>query len=338
MHTRCRYWAILVVLLQAASAGCGDSDSERASVPPVTTSEQAVEAIQRLGGRVSGEPIDRVSFEKAGLADADLPVVARYLQLLPALDTVDLSYNRLTGQTLDGLGQLDRLSTLYLNGNPLDDASLAVIGRLTGIRNLDISDTPASDAGIQKLAANQNLVELSLQQTGITDASAAVLGTISNLAVLRLYWTNVSDASLGELRGLAHLRHLQVCGTKITLSGLTEGGGFGALQTISIYGMGETIIDDRALGSLAKLESLRELVPYESELAEHGLEETTGIVIVRALSRVNVTDAGLKALEPLKTLRILEIDSPHEFSAEAIASLRNALPSAQIKLNRKTID
>ncbi|NQT12030.1 MAG: HEAT repeat domain-containing protein [Planctomycetes bacterium] len=184
--------------------------------------EQAVDAIQRLGGNVilgdetpTPQWLKRLVFPKVVVVDlagtkatnADL---ARLKGFLKPLETLKLDHTKITTGGLEHLAGLSALETLSLAGTGASDADLAHLKPLGALVQLDLSGTRVTDAGLQHLAALARLEVLNLSDTQVTDVGLQHLRGLIALKRLHLEATQISAASVGHLENLTRLQTVTV--------------------------------------------------------------------------------------------------------------------------------
>ena len=113
----------------------------------------AVEAIQRLGGKVD--------YDGEG---ADRRVVKVYLHQTPVTDD-DLAV----------LEKLPKLRNLFLGQTKIGDAGLVHLEQATELETLSVNATNLTDAGLKSLEGLKHLKTLNLQETRVTAAGVAQL-------------------------------------------------------------------------------------------------------------------------------------------------------------------
>ena len=137
--------AVLGVALVAlvVCVGCG---------PPKPTQEEAVAAIEKLGGKVEvDENNDVVNVNLGGTKITDAGLV--YLKGMQKLKVLGLSGSKITDAGMAHLKGLTKLEGLDLKGTKVTDAGLAHLN-LKGLRNLGylvLGNTYVTAAGIKKL-------------------------------------------------------------------------------------------------------------------------------------------------------------------------------------------
>jgi hypothetical protein len=227
-----------------------------------------------------------------------------------------------TACTSDGLkvlAQLPRLGMLGCEGKLCDDVGMRHIGDLPHLRMLMAQGTVASDAGFIALSRSQTIEHIwGRDSDNLTGRGFAAMAAMPALQGLAVDCKQVDDASLATLpsfpalRGLVPMNvldegfvHVGRCekleklwcmycrdtGDRATelISGLTQ---------LKTYYAGKTLITDKSLEILGRMNSLEKLE----------LWETAGI-----------TNAGLAALASLPRLREIEIGGARGVTREGLA-------------------
>ena len=133
MTTLQRLLVSLWVLCLVALAGCNS-----------TPEQQAISAIQKLGGTVESE------------ADGGIKI--------------DLTGRIVTGNALAPLKDIKHLHTLILTASPVSDADLQHLQGLQELKDLNLNLTKVTDAGMKYLAGLKTLEMLHLVGAKLTDA------------------------------------------------------------------------------------------------------------------------------------------------------------------------
>ena len=127
-----------------------------------------------------------------------------------------LSWNRLSGEIPEELGNLTNLTRLYLGFNELSGAIPAELGSLTSLatlrldRNLLSGDIPA---GLGNLT---NLTELHLSYNQLSGEMPEELGNLTNLTTLELNDNQLSKGIPEELGSLTNLEILRLSSNRLT--------------------------------------------------------------------------------------------------------------------------
>jgi CHAT domain-containing protein/tetratricopeptide (TPR) repeat protein len=262
----------------------------------------AVEAVRKLGGQVTFEPLLTVNFNGIRLTDAGL----KELKELKSLERLGLNGTQVTDAGLKELRELKSLQDLDLGGTQVTDAGLTELKQLKSLQWLYLLGTRVTDAGLKELKELKSLKALSLNRTQITDAGLTELKELKSLHTLDLSGTKLTDAGLKELKELKGLRLLHVADTKVTDGGLKE---LKELKSLQNLNLGGTKVTDAGLKELKELKSLQTLGLNNTKISDAGLKELKELKSLHTLSlnRTQITDAGLKELKELKSLVTLDV-------------------------------
>jgi hypothetical protein len=301
--------------------------------PPADPSlEQAIEAVRKVGGKVTrveqapGAPVVAVYLNDTKATDDDLRVLAAFKQL----KTLDLGHTPITNAGLqrvaglaelkvliapgikatdDGMkyvGELKDLETLNLKFTPVGDAGLGHLAGLTRLHTLDLSGRKVTDAGMPSLGKLRNLFHLGLHDTAITDEGMKSLAALTAMGNLILTSSGaVGDEGMKSVARMRRLRLLDVFGTGVTDRGLKELAGLPRLFSLNL---GKTGVTDAGIRSLAGLAELQWLDLSYTDVTDEGLK---GLARCRRLTNLNlqsarfVTNAGMKELAGLPQLKHL---------------------------------
>jgi len=137
--------------------------------------------------------------------------------------------------------------------------------------------TKSPDEKVKEIAADRSITSLDLSEMQVTDAGLKELAPLTNLTELHLPFTSVTDMGLKELAPLTQLTTLTLGGRELT---------------------------DQTLRVLREI-NLLHAVPWATALGER--PSNAEKVFSLNLSRMPVTDAGLKELAPLKHLASLNL-------------------------------
>jgi hypothetical protein len=276
--------------------------------------------------------LEDLELPKSSLTDEGLATVGNMTQLKRLRMVNGAQY---TAQGLSHIAKLGQLEDLGVSGQAVTDESVDVIARCGGLKKLWISDAPLSNAGVAKLAALKSLEDLGLADTQVTIGGFNALGALPGLKKLFLY--NVPEG-----------------GPALDLGGCT------ALEYLTLYTAKNGAVRDQDMACLEKLTHLRSL-QLSAAVSDAGLKHVSGLTDLGNLIVANsdqnaqagakVTDAGLahlsglnrlisltvagdfngsglKHLQGLQTLNVVEVYSTREMDAKAVADLRRALPGA----------
>ena len=162
-----------IVLLLVAILGCGSDTNPAAE--RVETHEQAIAAIEELGGEVTLSP--------------NRPVVS-----------VNFNRTKVTDEELLHLKALASLQTLWLQNTNITDAGLVHLKALTSLRVLNLAGTKVTDSGLEYLKGLTSLRVLNLAGTNVTDSGLVHLKGLTSLQKLWLYDTNITHEGVKRLQ------------------------------------------------------------------------------------------------------------------------------------------
>jgi len=134
--------------------------------------DRAVRAIKGLGGSITrkdktpGSPVIGLRLWGPEIRDAEL----KELAFLKQLQSLNLSFTKVTGAELKNLAGLKQLQSLDLCGTQVTDAGLKELTVLKHLQTLDLNWTSVSDAGLKELATLKHLTSLELSGTQVTAA------------------------------------------------------------------------------------------------------------------------------------------------------------------------
>lgn len=154
--------------------------------------------IRRLVGDEPFQFITRVNLMNGRTDEAVMAALASQ----DRLESLGISYPRLTDQGFATLEGLTGLRELTLYGESVGDAAMVHVGKLVGLTELDLQRTNVGDAGLAHLAGLRHLEYLRLEHTRVSDTGMATLAKMRNLKVVGLSSTKVGDAGLARLHGL----------------------------------------------------------------------------------------------------------------------------------------
>ena len=223
-------------------------------------------------------------------------------------ESVDLSYNELTVETLTGLKEVKDLQALKLNTTQLSDDDLAHIKELATLESLGLANTQVTDAGLAHLKELKALKTLDLSYTQVTDAGLPHLQGLTNLQILDLPLTKITDTGLEQLKEMTSLVLIDIRLTKVT---------------------------DAGLAHLAGMENLKSLNLAANQITDAGLAHLKGLAGLTALDLgyTQVTDAGLAHLKELTNLQTLNLKRT-QVTDEAVAQLQESLKGCQITTSK----
>ncbi len=320
--------------------------------PLTDESSRVPQIIKDVGGDKLPILVRYVSFSddsKKLLTDSDLPL----LRAFPDLTGVYLTNQQITTEGLRQLAGLN-LEWLGLAGTRLGSGrgssittgnDLEPLKRLTDLDYLDLSRTCVVDADLAALSDLRKLRNLNLSDTRITSAGIAHLSKLSDLRDVDLSGTQVDDdigARLGHLKsGLT----LDLSRTKVTGRGL---------QNLKVGGirlkLQETALDDEGLRciSLMPTTTVLGIDISRTKVSPRGLDHLKALPLLHHLEmngphfnddhlaavasfpglsdlillETQVTAEGIRKLEQMKELRVLNFDADLLKGPHVIESLR----------------
>ena len=152
------------------------------------------------------------------ITDADLA----HLDMLPALQELQLWSPRVTDAGLVHLEKLTALRVLALSGTQVTDAGLVHLEKLTALKYLYLGATQVTDDGLVHLEKLAKLGRLDLSGTQVTDAGLVHLEKLIALRNLGLSGTRVTDVGLVHLEKLTKLEYLYLRRTLVTDAGIAK--------------------------------------------------------------------------------------------------------------------
>gem|GEM_PF-325538 len=221
----------------------------------------------------------------------------------PNLIDLDLSSNtNMTNGLVKIISELSKLERLTLVQNKVNDIGAQRLAKLKGLKSLDLrGNMESGDMALEIVADLPKLTAFKHRSTAVSDTGLEYLGRNQSIESLLLQDFIISDRSGEFLAKLGKLSQLEIFRCQ----------GFGSDGVVALKGMGLTRltlrdlpnVDDRAMDVFDDLPKLRRL--YLHELA-------------------SVSDSGLKHLEGLKSLELLDIWTVPQMSdatIDVIASL-----------------
>lgn len=204
----------------------------------------------------------------------------------PNLIDLDLSSNtNMSNGVVKIIADLGKLQRLTLVQNKVNDIGAQRISKLHELRALDMrGNMEAGDMALEIVGALPKLTAFKHRSTAVSDSGMEYLANNQTLESLLIQDFAISDQSGPHLAKLSKLSQLEIFRCQ----------GFGSEGVLALKGMGLTRltlrdlpnVDDRAMEVFDDLPKLRRL--YLHELSSVG-------------------DNGLKHLEGLKTLELLDI-------------------------------
>ena len=263
-----------------------------------------------------------------------------HLRTIPSLKILTLINMPIKDAGVRHLSGHKGLEALCLNRSQITDRGLASLGRMRSLKKLEISGVSAYDPftrkGIKFLAQLASLEYLSLEYISVSLGELEYLNTLKNLKDLRLDIIRQGDSAL-NISGLTKLEkldlniHTERGKGKIYRDALQD-------QDVAIFSQLSSLKDlkcnmkkvsEREVRGLANLTRLERLSVVTS-LNDNALACLIPLTKLQVLTiNGNFSDKGLKHLEGIKSLRSLWIDTPNDFSPQAVQQLFAVLPNLQ---------
>jgi len=293
-----------------------------------------------------------------GLATADV------LAELKRLERVDLSIVAKPDQFLEKISGLENLRSLGLGGISdtgfITDAGVKQVVKFKNLERLTLGETELTDAAADSLAQLSNLESLTLGSSNrtavrMTEEGIAKFTALKKLRYLSLMCNQkrgkLTFSGASRLNGLPQLDELWYFGLlprpdekpldfsnlpqieKVNISGLRGKDLAGLanctkLRWLSV-GFPNGDVTDADLTYLAKFPLMERLTISSSGsgVTDAGLVHLQGMTHLHDLSiRGNITDAGLRQIETLKSLGTLSLGTPGTLNPSAVSHLNQSLP------------
>jgi len=273
----------------------------------------------------------------------DDSAVATIVKSFPKLTVLDLSSNsNMSNQVLKMIAELKGLQQLILVQNRFNELSTRRLSKLQDLRVLDLrGNMEAGDMTLEVVAALPKLKALKHRSTAVSDNGMAYLSnntSLENLLIQDFAITNQTGKHLAKLQKLTQLEifRCQGFGSEgvLALKGLN-------LQRLTLRDL--PIVDDRALAVLRELPKLRRFYLHEiSGISDSGLKNLESLQALELLdiwSIPQMTDATLDVIAKLPNLKELTIRSTAVTDA-AVAKLLDMpkLESLTFKENGSVTD
>lgn len=219
---------------------------------------------------------------------------------------------------------------------PLPD-QFRLVADLQGSVHVDLAATWVTDKDLESLSRAANITGLDLEATQVTDAGLRHVGRLTNLTRLNLRDCPITDAGLAHLRDLERLQTLSLQGNKtdesvrITDAGLAHLAGLKELRSLNLTCAAVT---NAGMAYLTGLAHMKELCLADTQIGDDGLALLAGMKNLQRLNLWhvrNVTDAGLRHLRGLQSLRFLVLIHT-KVTLHGVEGLKKDLPSVQVRL------
>ena len=225
------------------------------------------------------------------------------LQLVPALQRLDLSGCTISSNAMDSIGSLIELDTLILNRCALTDISSFT--QLTKLTVLQLADNTLEDISVVSLMPNLQIIDL----TNNPITSIAALSACNQLSIVNI--TGCSVSKLGSLSDKSTLTAVYASGNQ--LKSIDD---LASCKALSILEVSDNFIDDiqvlASLPALTRFEGdqnlITEIPDFDEDdcvLAYFGvdynqIEDISGLSGIHTLNYVNADYNKIKDLSPLE--------------------------------------
>jgi len=234
-----------------------------------------------------------ISLKQCSLNDSDLRC------LYGSTNAIELSVaekNMTEGGVLD-LREANPAWSVRFHGGPYANSSLgqnvnyipSVLG-MPETKKLAFSGSHITDATLDLLNGGTNVTEVILTACAVTDLGLVHLQSLKHLESLSIIEVKISDEGLRAVQGLENLRWVNLNATNVRGSGLkylpkkiktlnlmhtfTNDAAvhLARFEELGTLYLGGPLISDEALDDLAKLDSLRTLVLWDTAVSKAGLD------------------------------------------------------------------
>ncbi len=290
--------------------------------------------VLRVG--LGGRPIKDADFRPleglqriVGINLLNAPVTDRALESLakvPRLEWLQLDGTRITDEGVRHLAQLQRLQTLHLNRTAVAGTGFAG-WRGSHVRTLHLDDN-VTDAGVKEIAGLTEPRELSVGGWHLTEDGVRWLRSLK-LETLRFIAPSATDKIVEPLVEMKQLTHLGLGAGRLTDEGLKR---LSAMDQLKILALGGTAITNDGLAHLRPMRlTVLSFWPGTPQISDAGLKHLQELKTLRSLNLVgtSVTDAGIPELARMTWLTHIYLNET-KVTAAGIAELRKALPKCRI--------
>ncbi len=227
-----------------------------------------------------------------------------YLRRMRNLRTLKIIDCTVEDKWTENLAELPLLE-LSLAGSEVTGSCAHELARIQSLEILDLNRSNFTDDGITPLSKLPALQLLNLNNTRVTDASADALSKLQNLRTLRVAWTHITSDSLALIAKLNKLHWLDFGNNKINSAQDLEL--LKTCKTLRKLNLSRCQLKNSDLVSVSRISQLDDL----------------------ALDGNEISDAGIKALATLKSLKKLSI-LDCKVSVDGVERLKKLLPNCEI--------
>lgn len=260
-----------------------------------------------------------------------------HLKNLTSLQELELPNKELTDEGFGHLAQMDSLTKVDIT-TEMTDKTMAKLPGMKSLKDLSIYSKKITEAGMAELANCSSLRSLSLYKCSGTDAGLSRVAKIKSLTRLTIVGIRLSGERLDVLKDLPNLTSLSFTGTDIGQPGITNIAGLKGITRLSLSLPNSTSFGDKDLATLSAMSSLKFLRVSHPE-AEDSFITDQGLAYISTLTGIehlllgvnceNVTDAGLKHLEALTSLKDLNLPNSR-ITRAGVERLQKKIPGVTI--------
>ena len=237
-----------------------------------------------------------------------LPAGLKSLAAATSIRNLDVTATRVDDEVLGAIASsINGLESLNLNGTKISAGAGASVSQLAGLKSLNLSGTQADDTTVAALTGLP-LENIILAKTRITDTSIQALIKMPTLKELDVSTTGVTGAGFKGINR-SQISSLNVSGTQFGTMGFAALKGCRKMETLHAYRAG--LVQNKAANVFRSMPKLRVLNVGSNTLANPALEVFfKGHPALEELHLSNhkqISDAGLRSLVGIKTLKLLNV-------------------------------
>ena len=242
-----------------------------------------------VGGKWTLDPprgIDLCSPPNRYAPPADFPTPTQKdlgpLADLRHVETLSLTGEFITDETLQLLENMEILSELSLVSTRVSDKGLKTLGKLKGVRRVRISGTAINltPVGMAALAEMPSLENVTLTSQHVTDAGLVALAKNKKLKGVAIIesgrgGSKLTDAPLNAVAGLPQLENLGLPWSKITDQGALKAMQPGNFPSLTGLSLANTSVSDAVLKALhdpTVLPALKQIDVSRTKVTPQGVE------------------------------------------------------------------
>lgn len=274
-----------------------------------------------------------VSLETLELPRGTTTAGLQKLAALTRLKHLKIVYMRREGKEPVSLTPFKQLEYLYVPQGSTD-ADLYGVSTCSHLRELWIENSSITDEGLAHLAALKSLQRLGLHNGSPNVKMEVTVGGLDALkelplTFLLLYSIKLDGARLVPLLAFPTLEELHLLEMPIQDEDLNA---IGKLSRLKYLRFTSNTVSDGGIGPLANLQCLENLTPWVP-LTDEAMQHIGKMRCLRQLQVKGVfTDAGLRGLEGLESLRGLVMTTGGPVTPAGLERLKTRLPHLTVRL------